>query len=190
MARNYDPLKEWEDYVPDVYGDDGLRERARFEENLEGAIVVEIKSLSKRERERYGEQARRAARQGKDVVDAEARRMMEETVRNVRNYSKDGRKIATGGDLFDLGDLDVCEDVVNAVMCRPLLERGLAKKLRSRSASPSLPATKKNDGGAAVAIGESGRTTQEIQSQTTRSGSSTTPPSAGSGTATETSTPT
>lgn len=186
MARNYDPLQPWEIYVPDIIGDDGVAERRRYALEPDKTITVEIKSLSKRERDQYSERARRALRQGDARTVEESRMTFSETVRNIRNYSKDGQAIINGEDLVERGDQDICEDVITAVMNRPLLERGLAKKLRLPSATSISPATKRSDGDAVDATGASDSATPEILSLTTPRSNSTMPPSAGGGTVTGT----
>ena len=189
MARIFDEIDEWEPYVPGI---DGGRERELFLDDPDTTLTVEIKFLSKNEKDSYARIARRAERMktpGKSEEE-HIRRLFRDHVRNVRNYVFNGVPVTGGEELFDASDADLTSDVVMAMMDRSSLERGLAKKLRSPSVTPSLPRKTSAVGAALAVTGVLPQALQAILNHPTSSYSSTTLPSAGSATVTGTTIPT
>ena len=151
MARVFDPIDEWELYVPDV-GD----ERKIYKDDPDDALTCEVRFLSKHELDRYNRIAERAKRSGPTKADTDhVKALLSDNVRNVRNYSINGTPITDGSGIYEaslLGDGDILLDVVSALVKRSSLEAGLAKKLRSPSGSPSSQAQRSDDGDAADVI--------------------------------------
>jgi len=146
MARHRTTIEEWELYVPDV-GD----ERNIFLEHPEQAITMELKFLSKREREYFGRIAQKAEKGPEERRRAatELRRMLDEHARNITNVTiDDGTPVVTGGELYDSDEEDLKQDVANALMSVGHLEEGLVKKLSTPSAT-SFSRQTRNAGGAA-----------------------------------------
>ena len=100
MARIFDPIDEWELYIPSVSG-----ERDLFRDDPDNALTCEVRFLSKNELDRYTRIAQRAARMGPAKADEEhVRSLLRDNVRNVRNYSMNGKPITDGEGIYDEDD--------------------------------------------------------------------------------------
>ena len=146
MARDRVQIEEWERYVPDIDN-----ERKLFEVSPNEALSAEVRHLSRSDREAYQRVFERgrsemAIKADKDRSTAELRRMLSENVRGIVNYRFNGRDIITGADLFDCDEYDIVVDFTAAILNRGHLDRGLAKKLGSPSATSS-PRPKSSAGG-------------------------------------------
>lgn len=158
MGRKFSVIEEWEVYVPDV--DDGA-DRAEFDEAE--AFTVEIRYLTARDVKQY-ERILRTAKTRSEmdrVAEEYARRMFCDNVRNVRNYAPRGVDITTSEEVWNEGEPCVINDITRAMRERSRLEAGLAKKLRSQSATSSSGRPSNDDGGARGATQASSPTTQE-----------------------------
>jgi hypothetical protein len=150
MAREFVKIQEWEDWVPPMDG-----ERDLYQSNPDEAVIMELRFLTKEQRDHYQRISEKYQRMGAATSRSDVRsmrQMFEDNVRNVRNYSVDGAPVTTGGELFDVnGDVHMIAAVAEALTFRASLDRGLAKKLRSGSDSTrSAPTTK--SAGAAPAV--------------------------------------
>jgi len=128
MARHFQRIEDWEEWVPPVD-----KERELFA-NGEESIVMEIHHLSKEQKDRYQRLEDKFKRQGMTVTTSDRKavsQIFEDNVRNVQGYSVDGNPIETGEDLYARGDDDVILEVVKALYGRAALDGGLTKKLRS-----------------------------------------------------------
>lgn len=134
MARKFDAIDEWELYVPGI---DNGAERQLFEDKPEEAFTVEIRHLSDREINQYERILYRVRNQGQVAEAAEtfAKKLFCENVRNVKNYAPRGTGLTTSEEVWAAGEKCVVDDIVEAIRQRSRLEDGLAKKLRSRSAT-------------------------------------------------------
>lgn len=147
MGLNLTKLDEWSLWVPDI--DDARRAYADGDDSV---VMMELRFLTKAQRDQC---QRMLSRMGKNGASSSAdesslRRIFEDNVRNVRNVHEGDRAITTGGDLYDLDGMDAFLAMVfEALFHRASLEEGLAKKLRSPSAS-SLPVAKSSASGGAV----------------------------------------
>jgi hypothetical protein len=153
-------IGEWEEYVPNVEGQQEL-----YIDEPDQAVTVEIKMLSKADRDKYERAMVRSKKRG-GITDADTKlvqRMFENHVRNVRNYSVGGRPITTGLALYETDDLDIINDLALAIAKRSYLEKGLTKKLKSRCVSPSSPRPNRKNGGAPGVTPTSTQTTQETE---------------------------
>jgi hypothetical protein len=159
MARHRTTIEEWELYVPDVD-----EERQLFVEHPEQAITLEIKFLTKREREYFQRVAQRAAKgpEQRKRAEGELKRMLEDHVRDIKNVTiDDGAPVATGADLWESQEEDLKKDVAEALMSIGHLEAGLAKKLSTPSASLFSRQTKSAGGVAHAATPVSSQDRQE-----------------------------
>jgi hypothetical protein len=153
MARHRGKIEEWELYIPNV--DD---ERYLFVENPDEAITMELKLMSKRERERFGMLAMKADKGPieRAKMSREFKKVFDEHVRNIKNLTiNDGDPVTTGADLYESDEEDLKTDVTRALMQIGHLEAGLAKKLSSPSATSFSRQTRNADGGAQDAIRQS-----------------------------------
>jgi hypothetical protein len=184
VARNRIKLDEWELYIPNV---DGQRES--FEAGDGTAITVEIRHLTKRQREMYQRLVAQAAHrpEKRASVKTKMRDLIAENVRNVQNYVIEGEPILTGAELFDADDdEDLVADITKALFSRGHLEGGLAKKLRPPRAGQSTDQTKSAGGGVVDATQALIPTTPGTPRPTIPNSSSRTPRNGGSETATGT----
>lgn len=163
MARIVQKLEEdWVTYVPDVDGN-------RLDEN---PLTVEIRPLSTEELRAYNRGLaamgpKLSAKAQAKRADKVALRIFSDRVRNVRNYTVLGRKIETGADLFQHGEIIVQDDVWEALVNISTLSEGLLGKSSSQPASSSPP-TRQLGVGAAAGAGEP--STQPPSSPTTTAG--------------------
>jgi hypothetical protein len=146
MAREFLKIDEWEDWVPPLDG-----ERDLYRHEPDEALVMELRFLSKEQREHYQRISEKFQRLGAAASRSDVRSMRQmfvDNVRNVRNYTVDGAPVTTGAELFDVnGDVLLIVAVTEALTLRSTLDRGLSKKLRSGSGithSRRIPAS---DGG-------------------------------------------
>lgn len=145
MPRNFNH-QEWETYVPDV---DSERDLCRAGEPC---ITMEIKIVTQGDRKRYESQLAREKRirksgGGESPDEIVARQILADNVRNITNYSINGRPITDGADLYDRGDPDIIADAVLAINSRSNLDEGLAKKLSGGCGfSTSHPPSAKTEG--------------------------------------------
>lgn len=160
MARERSAIELWELYVPKV--DD---ERQIFVENESSALCMELRHLTKRERDHYSTIASRAGKsiESRQRAESAMQELFESHVRNVRNYKIGEMQIQTGLDLYEHGEEDIKTDVTLALFDRGHLEDGLAKKLRSLSASCCSQQKSNAGGDVRPAIQQSAQTTQGIQ---------------------------
>jgi len=177
MAREFIKIDEWEDWVPDL--DD---ERDLYRSDPDDALVMELRFMTKEQREHYQRTAEKFKRMGASVSGSDKRamrQMIDENVRNVRNYVIAGEPVTTGGGLFDVnGDVLLIVAVTEALTLRSSLDRGLAKKLRSGSGITSSPRTPTRSDGAPDATPPSPPITPAAQAKRASSDCQT-PPSAG-----------
>lgn len=127
MARNVEKL-DWVDYVPESYGNRSDDEPVR----------MEVHFLSAREYRRY--QGLLKIKQKKGVIDVVNqdevnRKILSDNVRNVRNYRIGDSEISDGGDLWDHGEVDFVEELLEVVNDLSRLEEGQAKNFEGPSAS-------------------------------------------------------
>lgn len=165
MARHRMKIDEWELYVPNV--DEGA-ERHLFQEKPDQAITMELRFLSKRERDYFQRIAQRAEKgpEERKKLFNEFRRMLDENVRNIKNLTVEGGiPVTTGVDLFESDEEDIKSDVAEALMSIGSLEAGLVKKLSSPSASSFSRQTSNAGGDAQDATQQSNQDNQEIQTQ-------------------------
>lgn len=187
MARIFESIDEWEVYVPGI---DGGRERELLADDPEHVLTMEIRFLSKAEKDAYARMARRIEKSkipGRSEEE-HIKRLFTEHVRNVKNYTFNGVPVTDGAELWEAGDSDIAADVVMALMDRSSLDKGLRKKLLSPSATSTLRQRTNAAGGAPGVTGASPATSSGILSLEIPNSSSTMPPNAGSATATWTTT--
>jgi hypothetical protein len=131
--RTFTKIDEWELWVPPVDG-----ERELYETDPDEAVTMELRFLTKEQRDYYQRAAERYKRNGRthSADEKAARQLLDENVRNIKNYGEEGNLVKTGAELFDFdGDNEIAVAVTTALFDRSSLEKGLAKKLRSRSDS-------------------------------------------------------
>lgn len=161
MAREFVKVDEWEDWVPPMEG-----ERELYLKDPEDALVMELRFLTKEQRDHYERLANKHRKAGAmssaDV--AAMRQMFSDNVRNIRNYIVDGAPVTTGDELFEVnGDTAMIMAVTQALMERSALDKGLAKKLRSGSASTRSRQPTREPGAAPGATPRSTPTIPEVQ---------------------------
>jgi len=150
MARKFSKIDEWELWVPPL--DD---EREIYKEDPTQAVTMELRFLTKEQRDYYQRIAERTRRSGAvKSADVQAiRQMFADNVRNVTNYEPAGEPVTDGADVFDAdGDQPMINAVTEALLLRSSLEAGLAKKLRLRSGSCASRLNRKENGVAQDAI--------------------------------------
>ena len=145
MGRRFQQIEEWEIYVPGVDDD---ADRIDFEEDE--AFTVELRFLSARQVKEYERILRKAKHKSEipGLAEEYARRRFCDNVRNVRNYAPRGVDLTTAEEVWQEGEPAVINDINAAMQDRSRLEAGLAKKLRSASATSSSPPPSSVDGGA------------------------------------------
>lgn len=137
MGRDIKKPDDWVVYIPEAFDN----------RSDPDPVTVEIHWLSGEEYRRYRRQLIFKAQHGDMKTNAEEinARIIEENVRNVQNYSVDGVPLRTGKDLFERGEPDFVEEILDAVSNISRLEKGLAKK-QSSSLGSSQVATLRRDG--------------------------------------------
>lgn len=139
MALNRTTIDEWEVYVPDI-GD----ERQLFVVDPDQAVTMELRFMTKREREHFQRVAERAEKGPveRKRAEGELKKMLSEHVRNITNVTvNDGHPVVSGADLWECDEERLKADVARALMEIGFLEEGLAKKLSTPSASSFLRQT-------------------------------------------------
>lgn len=141
MARILSLEEDWVEWLPSI---DGNRDS-------EDPVSMELRPMS-------AEEYRAATRgialgSGKQAL-ARAQRVVQriitERVRNVKNYSIGG-PIVTGEDLAKRGEVDIVDEVFEALKNISVLGDGLKKKLTSPSDSLPTPTTPRGNGVASSA---------------------------------------
>jgi hypothetical protein len=185
MARIFESIEEWEVYVPGI---DGGRERELLADDPDNALSMEIRFLSKSEKDAYARMARRVekAKIPGRSEEEHIRRLFLEHVRNVRNYTFNGVPVLDGEAIWNASDSDLCADVVMALMDRSSLDKGLRKKLLSPSATSTSRQRTNADGGAPGVTGASVEASKATRNPGTPSYSATMTSRGGSGTVTGT----
>lgn len=119
MARNVKSPGEWVQYIPEAFGN----------RDDDEPVTVEIHWLSGAEFRKYRRQLVLKQQHGDLKTNTEEinARLMEDNVRNVRNYSVNGEPIKDGHDLFMRGEPDIVEEVLDAITNISRLEKGLGK---------------------------------------------------------------
>jgi hypothetical protein len=160
MAREFSKLDEWSEWVP-------AEERDEFESGDGTAMTMELRFLTKEQRDAYSRETERLTKRlgsNNKAVERTARKFLSDNVRNIKNFTDAGAPITDGAQLLDVeGDDKLVAEITQALFDRSSLEAGLAKKLRSPSDSSRMPATSKEDGAAADATQVSPEATQEAQ---------------------------
>jgi hypothetical protein len=156
--RTFTKIDEWELWVPPVDG-----ERELYETDPDEAVTMELRFLTKEQRDYYQRAAERYKRNGRthSADEKAARQLLDENVRNIKNYGEEGNLVKTGAELFDFdGDNEIAVAVTTALFDRSSLEKGLAKKLRSRSDSCASHRKESDRGDAQGAIRASAQITK------------------------------
>ena len=160
--------EDWIQYVPQAFG-----QRAGYELHLEGdpkgdpePITLEVHFLSTSEYARYTNKVLMKKTKDSTVSfpnqEDVNRSILAKNVRNIRNYSiKDltsGRtiKIETGEQLYDHGESEICNELLNVINDMSLLEAGDLGKLQ-RLFGGTPPGTSPS-AGTATNAGSSGST--------------------------------
>ena len=131
MPRNVgtERPEDWAEYTPEI---DNNRDDP-------SPLTVELLPLSAEDYRRYTHSPaavlRKAVKDPLGRADAIMATIFSERVRNVRNYSVNGRPITTGAELFRFGEPEVVDDVSTALKNASSLSAGLQKKSNSPSAS-------------------------------------------------------
>lgn len=159
MAREFVKIEDWEEWVPPFDG-----ERDLYVSEPGEAVSMELRFLTKEQREHYQRISQKHQKMGGTPTRSDRRamrQMFEENVRDIRNYVVDGAPVTTGAELYDVeGDSAMHVAVTAALFERSQLDAGLAKKLRSGSASLSSRRTTSDAGAAADATPGSQTTTK------------------------------
>jgi hypothetical protein len=158
MARIYASRETWEKWIPDVDN-----ERKIAKKKPDRALSVELKFLTKDEKNAYERMANAALAGGIDEKeqDCHMRELFRTHVRNIKNYVYDGIEITTGEQLYDCDEIDLIGAITSALSRRSRLEEGMAKNLCIRSDSLSSHQTESDRGDAQGATRASTQTTQE-----------------------------
>ena len=152
MAREYLKIDEWEKWTPDVDN-----ERELLKSNPDKALSMELRFMTLQERkdvQRYGASALRGLLDDDDY-NKQMLSIFKRHVRNVKNYTYNGKPVTTGEELFQAAEEDLVSSVVRALITRSELEAGLVKKYTTRSAILDLLPMNSGVGGVPSAIPQS-----------------------------------
>jgi hypothetical protein len=158
MARILSKIDEWEVYIPNIGS-----ERAGYQEDPENALTMEIRLLTKKERERFHHFLQQATndknRSQQERAEREIITILDSAVRDVKNYVVGDECITSGRRLWEVadevGDLALIADVTSAICQLSALDAGLGKRLAPRSDGSISRRSSSAGGGAHIVTSQS-----------------------------------
>jgi len=130
MGRTVKRPEDWVRYTPEAFGN----------RDDDDPLTCEIHWLSGSEYRRYRRMIvlKQVHGETKTNIEQINKKILTENVRDIRGYEMAGIAIRSGADLFDHGEPDLVDEILDAVTNVSRLEDGLGKQLTELSAGGAV----------------------------------------------------